>query len=712
MDKVYNQKEVEEKIYKKWEEKGFFAPEVNENGKPYSIILPPPNANAPLHFGHAMYVLEDILIRFKRMQGFKVLWLPGADHAGFETQFVFEKKLQLDGKSRFDFDRETLYQMIWDFVQNNRPVMENQLRRLGFSLDWSRRKFTLDKDIVEIVHKTFKHLFDDGLVYRAERLVNYCTFDGTSFSDLEVIYEERQNPLYYIKYGPLVLATTRPETKFGDTAVAVHPDDKRYQEYIDKVLEIETVLGKSKIKVIADKMVDPEFGTGVVKITPAHDFNDFEVSLRHNLPMIQVIGLDGKMNEKTGKFKGLYAKQARKQIVEEMQEKGLIEKIDENYKHRIALCYKCKNPIEPLPLEQWFIKMEPLAKPAIEAVKKGEIKVFPKNMEKLYFQFLENIRDWNISRQVVWGIRIPAWKCKDCNMWIVTNGEIPNSCDKECKCECKNLVQDEDTFDTWFSSGQWPFATLKTTKEGDFAEFYPTTVMETGYDILRWWVARMVMLGIYETKQIPFENIVLHGLVNDPLGKKMSKSKGNVVNPIELVDEYGADAVRFALVYGTALGNDQALSFPKLSAMRNFTNKLWNMARFIEMKKDEIGEAMEIELNTAETESFHKNDKKINDNVENLAKDVTSLLEKHDFNHASQNLYDFIWHEYADVYIEDVKTRIDKKSFSALSTTYLTLIKLLHPFMPFVTEEIYERLWNREDDLIISKWPHYGKKEK
>ncbi len=707
MDKAYNHKNVEEKIYKQWEEKGYFSPEVNPNGVPYSIILPPPNANAPLHFGHAMYVLEDILIRFKRMQGYKALWLPGADHAGFETQFVFEKKLQAEGKSRFDYSRETLYKMIWDFVQENRPIMENQLRRLGFSLDWSRKKFTLDEDIVKIVYKTFKKLHDDGLIYRAERLVNYCTFDGTSFSDLEVIYEERQNPLYYIKYGPLVLATTRPETKFGDTAVAVHPDDKRYQKYIGKELDIETVLGKAKIKVVADKMVDQEFGTGVVKITPAHDFDDFEVAKRHNLPMVQVIRLDGKMNQKAGKFAGLYVRQARKAVVEDMQKKGLIEKIDDKYTHRIGLCYKCKNPIEPLPLEQWFIKMEPLAKPAIEIVKSGKIKVYPKNMEKLYFQFLENIRDWNISRQIVWGIRIPAWKCTLCSEWTVTEGIVPKSCSK---CSSENLVQDEDAFDTWFSSGQWPFATLQTAKEGDYNTFYPTTVMETGYDILRFWVARMVMLGFYVTKKIPFENIVLHGLVNDPLGKKMSKSKGNAINPLELLDTYGADAVRFALVYGTALGNDQALSFSKLQAMRNFTNKLWNMGRFIEGKlQPEPYKNVEWTPNITTQELIrqakNEQDREMIEKTEKLIGEITRLLEKYDFNHAAQNLYDFTWHEFADVYIEDVKNRIDENSYFILKSLYQILLRLLNPFMPFVTEEIYDVLYSGEEDLIISKWP-------
>ncbi len=705
MDKTYNNKEVEGKIYKNWEQKGFFKPETNNGKERFSIILPPPNANAPLHFGHAMYVIEDILIRYYRMKGLMSLWLPGADHAGFETQFVFEKHLQKTGKTRFDYKREDLFKMIWDYVQENRIGMEDQLRRLGFSLDWSRRKFTMDKEVVKIVYETFKKLHDDKLLYREKRLVNYCTHDGTSFSDLEVVYEERKNPLYYIKYGPLVLATTRPETKFGDTAVAVNPEDKRYQKYIGKELEIQTVLGKTRIKVIADKMVDPNFGTGVVKITPAHDFDDFEVSKRHNLPMVQVIGYDGKMNEKAGKFKGLYAKQARKVVVEEMQKMGLIEKIEEDYTHRIGLCYKCKNPIEPLPMDQWFVKMKPLAKEAIKAVKDKKIKIYPKSFEKRYFQFLENIRDWNISRQVVWGIRIPAWKCEECDEWVVTEGQIP----EKCKCGSTRLKQDEDTFDTWFSSAQWPFATLKTTGVGDdFKDYYPTTVMETGYDILPWWVARMAMIGIYVTKTVPFKNVVLHGLVNDPLGKKMSKSKGNVVNPLELVEQYGADAVRFALVYGTALGNNQALSYPKLQAMRNFTNKLWNIGRFIEMKRKDIDCKKEdgyLSIDNLSIKPENERDKEMIKKTKKLVSEITKLIEKYDFNHSSQKLYDFIWHDFADNYIEDIKTRMDKDSEQVLSMVFLTLLKLLHPFMPFITEELKNRLFVKEEPLIISKWP-------
>lgn len=699
MDKVYNQTKVEEKWYKFWEENGYFKPEINPKGKPYTIILPPPNANAPLHFGHAMYVVEDILIRYHRMKGDAALWLPGADHAGFETQFVFEKHLEKMGKSRFDYDRQTLYQMIWDFVQDNKGQMESQVRRLGFSLDWSREKFTLDPDIVKVVYKTFKKLYDDNLLYRAQRLVNYCTRNGTSFSDLEVVYEERKDPLYYIKYGPLTLATTRPETKFGDTAVAVNPKDKRYQKYVGRELDIETVLGKAKIKVIADEVVDPQFGTGVVKITPAHDHDDFATAQRHNLPLVQVIGFDGKMNEKAGKFAGMNVKEARQAVVEEMETKGLIEKIDYEYKHRIGLCYKCKSVIEPLPLEQWFIKVEPLAKKAIDDVKKGEIKIYPKNFEKIYFNWLKNIKDWNISRQIVWGIQIPAWYCDKCPRWIVTEGNKPQACDN---CGNTNLEQDQDTFDTWFSSGQWPFATLQTTTMGDFEKFYPTQVIETGREILFFWVARMIMLGLYVTNKIPFQDIVLHGMVLDPLGKKMSKSKNNVVDPLEVTDQYGADATRMALVYGTAFGHDQALSHPKLQAMRNFTNKLWNIGRFI------------IDFAPADAKHFnnvvgttilkHPEDKKIMEKLKETTKLVTKALDQYRFHDGADSLYEFLWHEFADKYIELTKDRRAEAQV-VLEYVFKTSLELLHPFMPFITEELWQKLPHEGKSIMITKWP-------
>lgn len=697
MEKVYNHKEVEDKIYKQWEKKGYFQPEVNPQGQPYCIILPPPNANGDLHFGHAMFTVEDILIRYHRMKGYAALWLPGTDHAGIETQFVFEKKLQEEGKSRFDYDQETLYRMIFSYVEENKGRIQNQLRKLGFSLDWTREKYTLEPDIIKLVCKTFKKMYDEGLVYRDYRLVNFCTKDGTSFSDLEVIYEERKDPLYYIKYGPLTIATTRPETKFGDTGVAVHPSDKRYQKYIGKEIKIETVLGPATIKVVADTAVDPAFGTGVVKVTPAHDFTDFEIGKRHGLPLKQVIGYDGKLNEHAGKFAGLSVNKARAAIVEEMKKKGLIEKIDEEYIHRVGLCYKCKTVIEPLPKEQWFVKVASLKKMASEAVRDGKIKIFPKSFEPQYFTWLENLRDWNISRQIVWGIRIPAFKNVKTGEWIVTDGEKPQGDEWE---------QDSDTFDTWFSSGQWPYVTLQTTRAGDFEKFYPTDVLETGYDLLRAWVSRMVMLGLYMTGKVPFKHVLFHGLVNDPYGKKMSKSKGNVVNPLELIEHYGADAVRLALIYGNATGNDQSLSYSKLDAARKFTNKLWNMARFIKMKQEQNKTLKKIpSLNELERLAIHSNDREWIQKVEHLASEITRYIDAYQFNLAAERLYEFIWHEFADKYIEDVKTRINEQSLMILLSLFITQLKLLHPFMPFVTEAIYQKLIDSEDSIMISSWP-------
>ena len=726
MDKVYKHKDVEERIYKRWEKRGYFSPEINPKGNPYCIILPPPNANGALHFGHAMFTVEDILIRYHRMKGDQALWFPGTDHAGIETQFVFEKKLKEMGKSRLDFDRETLYKKIYEYVEEHRGGIEKQLRRLGFSLDWSREKYTLDPEVIKLVYKTFKKMHHEGLVYRDYRLVNYCTFDGTSFSDLEVVHEEKERHLYYIKYGPLTLATTRPETKFGDTAVAVNPEDTRYTKYVGQEIKIETVLGKAKIKVIADESVDKNFGTGVVKITPAHDFNDFEVGRKHSLQMKQVIGFDGKMNDYAGKLKGLYVKEARRAIVEEMQKKGLIEKIDKKYITRLSLCYKCKNVLEPLPLEQWFIKVKPLTEKAIRVVKEGKIKITPSNFENIYFQWMESLRDWNISRQIVWGIRIPAWQCQTCKIksqnskvsssnltmkqfsndgWIVTDGERPEKCPT---CGSRELDQDTDTFDTWFSSSQWPFVTLKTTKPEDFEKFYPTSVMETGYDLLKAWVSRMVMMGLYVTNKVPFRNVLFHGIVNDPYGKKMSKSKGNVINPLELIDQYGADAVRLALIYGNATGNDQVLSYPRLDAARKFTNKLWNIARFILLKREILNPKLQIPNNLTIEQlnnlAQHGNDKSMIKKTHKLAKQVTDDLEKYNFNYAAEKLYEFTWHTFADKYIEDVKNRLNVNSYFILNTLYLILLKLLHPFMPFVTEEIYQRLGFGES-IMISRWP-------
>jgi len=720
MDKTYDQTKTEEKWYKFWEDSGFFKPEINPEGKPFTIILPPPNANANLHFGHAMMSIEDVLIRYHRMKGEAALFLPGSDHAGFETQVVYEKKLQAEGKSRFDFDRETLYQMIWDYVQSNKSNMENQLKKLGFSVDWSREKFTLDPDIIKEVYQTFKKLFDQGLVYRANRLVNYCTRHGTGFSDLEVNYEERTTPLYFIKYGPLTLATVRPETKFGDTAVAVHPGDERYKKYVGQEIEIETVLGKAKLKVIADSAVDPEFGTGVIKVTPAHSAIDFEIGKRHNLEVKQVIGYDGKLNHLAGKFAGMRVKEARVALAKEMQEKGLIERVDENYQNRVGVCYKCGTDIEPLPLEQWFMNVQDLKIRAIEAVKEGRIKIYPKNFENIYYQWMEGLRDWNISRQNIWGIRIPAFFDKNKNEWIV---EIEVEKQEQLKKD-PNFEQDTDTFDTWFSSGQWPYITLKTIRPGDFEKFYPTSVMETGYDILRAWVSRMIMMGLEVTKTVPFHDVVLHGLVLDPLGKKMSKSKGNVVSPMEIVDQYGADAARMALVYGTATGHDQVLSHPKLQAMRNFTNKLWNIGRFIIDFAPEdakhLNEKTEQEFVSVISNASEKSvrdetdpstslrmtqeDKEILDKLSETAVKVSKALDQYRFHDGAEALYEFIWHEFADKYVESTKER-RKEAQPVLEYVFRTSLELLHPYMPFITEELWQRLPHSGSSIMVSQWP-------
>lgn len=703
MDKAYNHKDVEEKLYKEWEEKGYFKPEVNPKGKPYCIILPPPNANGALHFGHAMFTIEDILIRYHRMQGDAALWLPGSDHAGIETQFVFEKKLQAEGKSRLDYDNETLYKMIWEYVEEHRGGIDKQLRTLGFSLDWSRQKYTLDPDIIKLVHKTFKKMFDDGLVYRDYRLVNYCTFDGTAFSDLEVVNEEKEGILYTIKFpikdgGFVPIATTRPETLLGDVAVMVNPKDKRYKDLVGKTVVLPLV--DREIPIIADEYVDMSFGTGAVKVTPAHDFNDYEIAKKHNLSHPPIIGMDGKM-QNTGIVDGMYVKQARKAVVSLLEEKGLLEE-KKPHKMVLRICYKCKNVLEPLPLEQWFIKVKSLAEKAIQVVKEGDVKIIPKNFETLYFQWLENLRDWNISRQIIWGIRIPAWKNKKTDTWTVTDGEAPKG---------EEWVQDQDTFDTWFSSGQWPFVTLKTAQPGDFEKFYPTVVMETAYDILKAWVSRMVMFGMYVTGEVPFKDVLFHGIVNDPYGKKMSKSKGNVVNPLELIEQYGADSVRFALVYGNATGNDQALSYTKLDASRKFTNKLWNMARFIEMSREaRSGSARKEAINIDDLKDIAKNDndKKMIEKTQALTEQITKYLDQYQFNLAAERLYEFAWHEFADIYIEDVKNRVDTNSSIILNSCFIILLKLLHPFTPFVTEEIYQRLGG-EGSIMVSAWPYEDK---
>lgn len=708
MDKVYDQTTVEKKWYKFWEDQGLFKPEINPKGKPFTIILPPPNANASLHFGHAMYVIEDILIRYHRMKGEAALWLPGEDHAGFETQYVFEKHLEKTGKSRFDYDRETLYKMIWDFVEENKGNMRLQMKRLGFSLDWGRLKYTLDTDIIKVVYRTFKKLYEDGLVYKAQRLVNYCTKNGTSFSDLEVVYQDRKDPLYFIRYplidqkdkDPkyLVVATTRVEPIMVDTHLAINPYDKKNSRFVGR--KVKNPITDEMMMIISDETIDPDFGTGIVKLTPAHDPNDFEIAQKHNIPFIIVIGFDGKLNENAHKFSGMKIKDAKIAVVEELEQKGLIEKIDYEYTHRIGTCYKCGTVIEPLPLHQWFIKIKPLAQKAIEAVKNKKIKIYPENFTKTYFNWMENIKDWNISRQIVWGIKIPAWYCVGCGKAVVTEGEKPKYCPG---CGVDQFDEETDTFDTWFSSGQWPYATLQTTKKGDFAKFYPASVMESGRDILFFWIARMIMMGLYATGEIPFRDIILHGTVLDPLGKKMSKSKGNVVNPIEITDQYGADAVRMALMYGTAFGHDQSLSHPKLQAMRNFTNKLWNIGRFIVDFAPEDAKHLDKNI-PIETKLSNPDDQKVIEQLRKTTQTVTKALDTYRFHDATEALYEFIWHEFADKYIESTKNRRSETQ-PILEYVFRTSLELLHPFMPFITEELWQKLPHEGKSIMITSWP-------
>jgi len=718
MEPKYQPKNYEEKIYRFWEEKKIFEAKVNPKKKPFSIILPPPNANANLHLGHAMYVYEDIMIRYHKLLGDEVLCVPGADHAGFETQYVFEKELTKQGKSRFDFDAKTLYQLIWDFVMKNRENMENQLRRLGFALDWSKKKFTLDPEIVKIVYQTFKKLYDENLVYKEKAIVNYCTHCGTSFSDLEVTYKEKEGKLWYILYpfdinnpkkGGVTIVTTRPETMLGDVAVAVNSKDKRYKKLIRKKVVLPIV--NQKIEIVADLVVNPKFGTGAVKVTPYHDPIDFEIAQRQKIdPKLfkQIIGFDGKMTKEAGNdFAGLIVSKAREKILTLIKEKKLLIK-EENYQHRVGHCYKCGSIIEPLPMEQWFVRIKPLAKKAKEFVKKEKIKIIPKRFKKTLIWWLNHFHDWNISRQIVWGIQIPAYFCSPCKKWFVSV-ESPEKCPT---CKQKKFIQENDTFDTWFSSGQWPYAVLLTqngnskfeirnSKNNDFFNyFYPTSVMETGYDILPWWVARMIMLGIFATGKEPFKTVFLHGLVRDKFGQKMSKSKGNVINPMEMIDKYGADALRLALVFEVKEGSDQSLSEEKIVGMRNFVNKVWNIGRF-------------LYLNLLEQKNKKKK-KKSSPNIlkilKNLRNEFTkekklyqNLMKNYRFSLALTLIHKFLWHRFADIYIEKLKEEIKNgniKVLNELKKIYFKNLVMLHPFAPFVTEAIWKKFFGEEETIL------------
>lgn len=701
MDSKYIPTNYEEKLNALWEKKEFFKAKVDHSKKPFSIILPPPNANGSLHVGHVMFIYEDIMIRYHKLIGEQVLWLLGLDHAGIETQFVFEKVLNKQGKSRFDYDRETLYKMIWDFVMQNKGTIKGQMRKLGFALDWSREKFTLDPEIVKIVYTTFKDLYDKQFVYRAYRLVNYCTKCGTSYSDYEVDYHEQVDPLYYMKYGPFVLATTRPETKFGDTGIAVNPKDKRYKKWIGKEVEVEGLTGKFKIKVVGDDAVDMKFGTGVVKVTPAHDFTDYDIAQRHNLPMKQVINFHGKLNEIAGPYAGLSVNEARKRVAEDLQSNGLMVKIDENYSHRVGKCYKCGRTIEPLPKEQWFIKIKALADEAKQSIEKGDITFYPKRYKRQSLQLLDKYMDWNISRQIVWGIRIPAYMCQSTSKWFVSV-EPPVTCEI---CGGDDFIQDQDTFDTWFSSGQWPFATLMTEGIEFFNYFYPTSVMETGFDILRPWVLRMIMLGKFSTHKEPFQNVFLHGMVRDKKGQKMSKSKGNVIDPLPLVDQYGADALRAALIFSIKEGADIPLADERVRGMRNFANKVWNIGRFIKMSED--GELRPRESQPA---SPVMTDKEITKHLSQLKKESAThkkryvkFMDSYQFSKGLDLVYHFLWHRLADDYIEKLKEPLQNGNIEVRNTlkeVFFENLKLLHPYMPFVTDALWQEFHGEESSVL------------
>jgi valyl-tRNA synthetase len=694
LPKVYEPALFEADMYALWEKSQAFLP--RKTGKSYSVVVPPPNANGNLHLGHALTLgLEDISVRYHRMKGESAILLPGADHAGFETQAVYEKHLAKEGKSRFDFTREELYSQVWDFVAQNRHNFEGQLRRLGAGVDWSRYTFTLDDKIVRRAYATFKKMWDEGLIYRGERLVNYCTFHRTGFADIEVVYEEAKTPLYYMKYGPFTLATTRPETKFGDTAVAVHPDDKRYKKYVGKVIEVEGVNGPFSVQVVADEMVDPKFGTGVVKITPAHSFDDWEVAQRHDLPAKRIINHDGTLNHHTGRFEGMTVLEGRKAVVDAMKEKGLLVKVDEEYQNRMGRCYKCGTVIEPMLMEQWFVDMEPLAKEAIKALEAGKVTFYPESKKKQLIVYLKNLKDWNISRQIAWGIPIPAFQnVNDSDDWIYDERVT----EEIIEIDGKTYRRDPDVFDTWFSSSSWPYATLNYGEkdDSDFEHFYPLSLMETGFDILYPWVSRMLMLGLYITGEVPFKAVYLHGLILDEHGQKMSKSKGNVVNPMDIVDEYGSDALRMGVLTGQTAGNNQPFGISKVVGARNFCNKLWNIARYVE---DKVGNQGRDEAATPETDVDHWMLAKLS----KTADDIAQHLDNYRYSEAYDTLYHFVWDDFADWYIEASKATTNP---GLLVSALESILKLAHPFAPFVTETIWQTLELKgSSTLAAADWP-------
>ncbi|MBQ9278022.1 MAG: valine--tRNA ligase [Lachnospiraceae bacterium] len=714
LEKNYNPSEIEERIYKNWVDKKYFHAKVDRSKKPFTIVMPPPNITGQLHMGHALdNTMQDILIRFKRMQGYNALWQPGTDHAAIATEVKVIESLKEQGIDKQDLGREGFLEKVWDWRREYGGRIVNQLKKMGSSADWDRERFTMDEGNNKAVTEVFCKLYDKGLIYKGSRIVNWCPVCQTTISDAEVIHEEQQGNFWHINY-PVVgeegrfveIATTRPETLLGDTAVAVNPEDERYQDIIGKMLKLP--LTDREIPVIADAYVDKEFGTGCVKITPAHDPNDFEVGKRHNLEEINIMNDDATINSIGGKYAGMDRYEARKAMVEDLEAQGLLVKVVP-HTHMVGTHDRCKTTVEPLVKPQWFVAMEEMAKPAKQAVVDGKLKLIPERMDKTYYNWLDNIRDWCISRQLWWGHRIPAWYCQDCGETIVRR-ETPCECPK---CNSKNLKQDEDTLDTWFSSALWPFSTLGwPQKTEDYDYFFPTDVLVTGYDIIFFWVIRMVFSSIEQTGKLPFHTVLFHGLVRDDQGRKMSKSLGNGIDPLEVIEKYGADALRFTLVTGNAPGNDMRFYWERVEASRNFANKIWNASRFIMMniEKADIKDVTLDKLTLA--------DRWILSKMNSLVKEVTDNMEKYELGIAVSKLYDFIWEEFCDWYIEMVKSRLwndedDTKAAAlwTLKTVLINCLKLLHPYMPFVTEEIYGSLTDGDDSyeesIMISKWPEF-----
>ena len=712
-----NPKDFEEEIYKNWEESGNFKPSNDKSKETYCIMMPPPNVTGKLHMGHALDgTIQDILIRFKRMQGYRTLWLPGTDHAAISTEMKVVQKLKAQGINKSDLGREKFLEEAWAWTKEYGGIIQKQQRKLGCSCDWERNRFTLDEGMSEAVLEQFVRLYNKGLIYKGKRMVNWCTSCNTSISDAEVEYKEEPSHLWHIRYKIvgtedeyIEVATTRPETMLGDTAVAVHPDDERYTHLVGKKC-ILPIMNK-EIPIIADEFVEKEFGTGCVKITPAHDMNDYQAGLRHNLEIIEVFDENFKMGNLVPEYKGMDLLEARKKIVEKLEEIGALVRT-EDYTHNVAKCERCKNTIEPKISEQWFVNMKEMAKRAADSVRNGETRFVPQRYEKQYFHWLDNIQDWCISRQLWWGHRIPAYYCQECGHINVAKHE-PEKCEK---CGSTNLVQDEDTLDTWFSSALWPFSTLgwPNTESEDYKDFYPTQTLVTGFDIITFWISRMMTQGLELTDQVPFKDVLVHGIVRDNQGRKMSKTLGNGVDPLDVIDEYGTDSLRMSLILGTTPGNDIRYSSDKVEASSNFANKLWNASKFVLMQLEDIEEFKENDITELDLSKMIYVDKWIISKLNTLVKEVTENLENYDLGVAAQKIYDFRRNDFCDWYIEIVKPRLFNKEDESrytvqfiLNYVLCTSLKLLHPFMPFITEEIYSKLYHKPESIMMTEFPKY-----